>query len=118
MRMRVEPVLIGAGQLRTLEIRGKAGRSYTGTAVQLFDPTNGKWSWQYTNSVGRAAARYAGTVTGTRSEWRSISPHRTRESRLVSELLADGVWRRSMSISHDDGAHWTELWVDELRRAQ
>ena len=117
MTMRVEPLLAGPGQIRTLEVRSADGGVYRGTAVQQQRDT-GRWFWQYTNSVGRPVARYAGEVEGGRSVWRSISPGRSRESRLVSERMPDGRWRRSMSISTDGGETWRGLWVDELRQTK
>lgn len=114
MVMRVEPLLGGFGQIRTLEIQGGSG-VYRGTAVQQLDRDSGQWFWQYTNSVDRPVARYRGEVNGARSVWSSISLERTRESRLVSECMPDGTWLRSMSVSTDGGQTWTGLWVDELQ---
>lgn len=118
MTMRVEPLLGGTGQVRALEVRSASGAAYRGTAVQQLNHDSGRWYWQYTNSAGRPAARYEGEVRGARSVWRSISPGRSRESRLVSERLPDGRWLRTMSVSTDGGATWRELWIDELRRTQ
>ena len=116
MVMRVEPLPGGDGQFRSLEVFGDRG-TYHGAAVQRFDPGQGCWVRRYTNSATRPFARYRATeVDGDRSVWRSVSPGRTRESRLVSEHLPDGVWRRTMSVSADGGRTWRGLWIDELRR--
>ena len=124
MTMRVEPLIGGGGQLHTLEIVGGDGLSYRGTAVQCVDPNSGRWVWQYTSSPLRPFARYLGPearadeIPAHRSEWYSISPQRTRDSRLLSELLPDGRWRRTMSISTDGVETWRNLWIDELRRTE
>lgn len=115
MILRIEPLAGGGGQIRALEITDES-EVYRGTAVQRFDSSTGTWFWQYTNSATRAFALYRGRIENNRSIWRSISPGRSRESRLVSERLPDERWRRSMSISTDGGATWLELWVDDLRR--
>ena len=115
MIMRVELLVGGGGQIRCLEVRSKRG-VYRGTAVQLFDASSNTWLWQYTNSATRAFAVYRGRIENDRSVWRSILPGRRRESRLLSERLTGGRWRRSMSISTDGGRTWTGLWVDDLRK--
>ena len=117
LRMRVEALLGPGGQLRHLEVTGNDG-VYHGAAVQTLDRDGGRWLRQYTNSTDRPFARLAGEVlvAGERSVWRSITPGRTRRSRLLSERLPGDRWRRSMSASADDGATWRGLWVDDLRR--
>ena len=115
MIMRVEPLAGGGGQIRAVEVRG-GGSVYHGTSVQRFDAASGTWLWQYTNSATRVFALYRGRIEADRSVWRSISPGRQRESRLLSERLAGDGWRRSMSISTDGGNTWTGLWVDVLWR--
>ena len=115
MIMRVEPLAGGGGQIRNLEIRG-GSEVYRGTAVQRFEAASGTWLWQYANSATRAFALYRGRIESSGSIWRSISPGRSRESRLVSERLPGERWRRSMSISTDGGHTWIGLWVDDLRR--
>jgi len=124
MTMTVASILGGAGQMREIEIPHSGG-VYRGFAVQVFEPESGVWSRRYVNDVRRTFASYAcapheRTVEGDRSIWRSITPGRTRESRLASvhETPADGPerWSRTMTVSTDDGATWTELWCDELTR--
>jgi len=119
MTMRVEPLLSGAGQIRHLEVRTSQG-VYKGVAVQMLDPATAHWVRQYANSVDRPFARLAadplGDPSGRRSVWRSISPNRTRESRLVSERLGSDGWQRTMSVSSDNGETWQVLWRDRLAR--
>jgi hypothetical protein len=98
MIMRVEPLAGGGGQIRALEVRG-GGSVYHGTSVQRFDGATGTWLWQYTNSATRAFALYRGRIEADRGVWRSISPGRQRESRLMSERLAEGRWRRREPVS-------------------
>lgn len=51
MIMRVEPLLGGLGQLRTLEIEG-ATSVYRGTAVQQLDQDSGQWFWPLIGKFG------------------------------------------------------------------
>ena len=114
MTMRVEPILGGAGQLRQLEVRGDG--VYRGLAVQIMDPESGRWTRQYANDVRGRFTLLEGEIRGERSIWRTVSPERKRESRLVSERPAPDRWRRTMSVSEDGGETWRVLWIDELRR--
>ena len=120
MTLRVERLATGIGQLRVLAVTPAGGATYRGAAVVLFDADAGRWVWQYTNAPERAFARYVGPPGArgelARSEWRSVSPGRTRESRLVSERLPDGRWRRSMSTAPLGEDSWQPLWTDELVR--
>ena len=115
MTMEVEPILAGAGQIRHLEIQTSGG-VYRGFATQAFDPELGRWVRFYLNRSRRRYARLEGEVTGDDSVWRSVTPGRTRESRLVSERLGSDRWRRTMSISDDGTATWRALWIDDLTR--
>ena len=119
LRMTVEPILGGAGQLRELEIPHGSG-VYRGFCVQVHDPDSGLWNRRYVNDVRRTYAELEGRVEGDRSEWRSTTPGRSRESLLVSERLEEPgrgeLWRRTMRVSEDGGETWRDLWVDELGR--
>lgn len=123
MTMRVEPILGGAGQARHLEVRHDGG-TYRGFAVQLFDPELGRWVRYYANDVRGRFARLEGEIDGEpdreagggRSLWRSATPGRARESRLVSERIGGDRWRRTMSVSEDGGKSWRVLWIDDLER--
>ena len=116
MTMRVEPVLNGAGQILHIEIEHDGG-VYRGLAVQALDARSGRWTRQYVNETrGRFARLEAAWGNGgPKSTWISTTPGKTRESRLVSERLSSREWRRTMSISTDDGASWRVLWTDDLR---
>jgi len=116
MTMRVEPILGGVGQLRRLEIRTDGG-VYRGCQIQVLREEGGGWIRQYVNDVRRTFARLesegpAGVV------WRSRTPGRTRESRLISERTGFGTWRRTMSVSEEVRGSWRVLWIDELRRVE
>lgn len=115
MTMRVEPILGGAGQTRHIEIEHDGG-TYRGFAVQVLDPQLGRWVRQYVNAVRGRYARYECDVAREPAVWRSASPTRTRESRLVSERPAASRWRRTMEVSEDGGETWRVLWIDELER--
>ncbi len=115
MVMTVASILGGAGQTREIEIPHSGG-VYRGFAVQVFDPEREVWIRRYVNDVRRTFASYEGKVESEGSIWSSVTPGRTRESRLVSEHPEPDRWIRTMSISQDDGETWKELWVDELAR--
>jgi len=115
MTMRVEAILGGAGQIRQIEIPHDGG-VYRGFAVQVFNEEKGRWVRLYTNEGRGRFSTLEGEVEGDRSTWWVTSVDRPRESRLVSERLEDDRWRRTMSISKDNGHSWTVLWIDELRR--
>ena len=115
MVMRVAEILGGSGQTREMEIVHDGG-VYRGFCVQIYDPSLGGWVRQYVNDVRRRYARLEGTVEGARSVWRGASAQRTRESRVISERTANGMWRRTMSVSEDGGETWRPLWIDELVR--
>ena len=115
MIMRVEPVLDGGGQVRHIEIRHDHG-VYRGFAVQVYDPDRARWVRRYVNAVRWRFAELEGDVSSDRGIWRSTSPGRTRDSRLVSERPGPDRWRRTMHVSADGGKTWQVLWIDELRR--
>jgi len=116
MTMTVAPILGGAGQIVTLEVRHDGG-VYRGVEIQAWDKDEGRWVRQYVNSVRGHFVRLNGEVDGARSVWQSISPDGARESRLVSEPAGEGRWRRTMSVSEDGGVSWRILWIDNLRRS-
>jgi hypothetical protein len=113
MVIRVEPALGGAGQVHHLEVQLE-DTVYRGFAVQVFDSRLGRYVQQYVNSSRSRFVRLEGDLEGERITWQSVSPKRTRESRLVSERIAQDRWRKTMSISEDDGQTWRVLWMDEL----
>jgi hypothetical protein len=122
MTMTVEPILGGHGQIRRLEVHPEGG-VYRGFAVQVEDDA-GRWERHYVNAVRRRFALLEAAPDDAAAEqdfadssvWRSVTPGRTRESRLLSERLAPDRWRRTMSVGEDGGKSWRVLWVDELRR--
>lgn len=117
MTLRVEEILAGAGLVEHLEVT-HGGGVYRGFSVTVFDPEAGTWVRQYVNSSRGRFVRLEGEVDGDRSTWRSTTPGRARESRLVSERLDDGRrWRRTQQVSEDGGETWRTLWQDELDRA-
>jgi hypothetical protein len=115
MTMTVERILGGAGQTRVIEIPHSGG-VYRGFSVLVFDPGTEVWRLRYVNDVRRTFAAYEGRVDDARSVWESVTPGRTRESSLVSERPEPDVWVRTMTVSRDGGATWSELFVDRLER--
>lgn len=115
MTLRVEEILAGAGLVEHLEVTHEGG-VYRGFSVTVYDPEAGTWVRQYVNSTRGRFVRLEGEVDGERSTWRSTTPSRTRESRLVSERLDDGRWQRTQQVSEDGGETWRILWRDELER--
>ncbi len=116
MTMRVEPILEGTGQILHMEIVHSGG-IYRGFSVQVLDPGLGRWVRQYVNATRGTFSRLEGEAEGNRSVWRGAGEGRMRETQLVSERLADGLWRRTLTVSEDGGATWRVLWTDELWRA-
>lgn len=115
MTLRVETILAGAGLMEHLEVTHEGG-VYRGLSVTVYDIEAGTWVRQYVNSTRGRFVRLEGEVDGDRSTWRSTTPGRTRESRLVSERLDGGRWRRTQQVSEDGGETWRILWRDELDR--
>ena len=115
LTMRVEAILDGAGQTREIEIVHSGG-VYRGFAVQVYDSDQDLWRREYVNDVRRTFASLEGRVDDEngRSVWHSVTPGRSRESRLVSERPAPDHWVRTLSISEDGGATWSDLWVDSI----
>ena len=115
MTVRVEALAEGDGQVECLRVDGKTD-PYVGFAIRRRD-RSGDWSMVYVNSTQRAFARLEGEVGSARSVWRSVTPGRTRESRLISEHPTMDAWRKTQEIS-DDGATWRVLFTDELERLE
>lgn len=111
MEMTVRAILGGAAQTREMRIVTGSG-FYRGFQVQVRHADTGRWTRQYVNDVRRTFAKLE-SVDATGNVWRSTTPGRSRESRIVCERLEDDGWRRTMSIS-DDGVEWRPLWIDEL----
>ena len=86
MTMRVEPVLAGAGQCFHVAIE-HGGGVYRGFAVQAYDRERACWVRQYVNDTRGTFAGLEGEAGERRCVWRGASPERTRESRVVSELV-------------------------------
>ncbi len=115
MRLRVEPILGGAGQAEHLEAEHKDG-TYRGYTVRTPGETAGQWIMVYWNSKRSGFVQLHGEVEAARSTWRSASQQQPRQSRLVSEPRGSDEWHRTMSVSEDQGKTWRVLWVDEVRR--
>ena len=115
MTLRVEESLDGSGQIRHLEAVHEGG-TYRGFAVQVYEPGRAVWVRQYVNATRGRFSTLEGEAQGDRSTWRSVSPGRSRESKLVSEFIPPGFWKRTMSISDEGGKTWKVLWTDELER--
>lgn len=116
VRLRVEPILGGAGLVEHLEVTHEGG-VYRGFAVNAYSEDENLWLRRYTSAGRGEFAELEGTVDGERSTWRSVSPGRSRESRLTSELIGPNRWRRTHRISEDGGETWRVLWRDDLERA-
>ncbi len=109
LRLEARSILGGAGQAIELEIVGESG-TYRGIWVQIYDPEKHRWLCRYGNNTRRSWA----SLEGDGSVYRSVSPGRSRESRLESERIGDNGWRRTQSVSEDGGTTWRVLFVDEL----
>ena len=109
LRLEVRAILGGAGHAIELEIEHEGG-VYRGFWVQIYDPENDRWGCRYGNNQRRTWA----SLEGDGSVYRSVTPGRSRESRLESERIGEKGWRRTQSVSEDSGATWRVLFVDEL----
>lgn len=114
MTVRVEALPDALGQVECLRVEGESG-PYVGFTVRLRDEA-GEWQMIYVNSTQRTFARLDGQLAGERSSWTSVTPGRTRESRLVSERLGENGWRKTQLVSNDAGVTWQVLFTDELER--
>jgi len=110
----VAPILGGVGQALELEIEHEGG-TYRGFWVQICDAESDRWTCRYANDVRRAHVPLAGEGYGERMVWMSATPGVPPRTRLVSERLGSGRWRRT-SFRSTDGETWSELFVDELQR--
>lgn len=69
------------------------------------------------NSTRETISRLAGAVDADRSTWTSDDSSAPRHlSRVISERLEKGRWRRSNFVSEDGGETWRLLFTDELER--
>ncbi len=115
MTVRVEPLPSGTGQLECLQV-WLEGAPYTGFTLRAPDAENGSWTMVYVNSSRRTFARLVATFEGTTSTWRSVTPGRKRESKLVAERTDTDHWRKTQYTSEDGGTTWRVLFTDELER--
>jgi hypothetical protein len=117
LELRVEAILGGSGHVERLRI-GDGKEPYLGFAVQVYSPAAGRWERRYVNGVHRRFVALEGEVVAPgRVVWRPAAPDPSRRSRVESEHLDDGSWRRTMHVSEDGGDTWHVLWRDEMRRA-
>jgi hypothetical protein len=117
LQLRVEAILGGIGQIEHLEAEHRQG-AYLGFTVRMPTEKPGKWSMTYWNSKRTDSAQLNGEVEATCSTWCSAAQNKLRQSRLFSEQMGADGWRRTMSVSDDQGKSWRVLWVDELRRSR
>jgi CubicO group peptidase (beta-lactamase class C family) len=117
LQLHVAPILGGNGEIEQLKAEHR-GDPYLGFSVRTPADKAGKWTMLYWNSKHKGFAVLNGEVHGERSIWLSTSSDQARQSRLISEKNGMDQWRRTMSVSEDQGKTWHELWIDEVRRAQ
>ncbi len=116
MTSRFESILGGAGFTERIAVR-HGGGVYRGFATEVFDPGLSRWVRMYVNASRRHFARLEGEGDADgRVVWRSVSPDRSRETRVVTERAGADRWRRTSSISEDHGKTWRVLFVDDLER--
>lgn len=114
MTVRVEALPYGAGQVESLRVE-ETPTPYIGFTVRLRDDAGG-WTMVYVNSTDHPFARLAGEIAGDRVTWRSVTPGRSRESRLTSEHPGPTTWRKTQEVSEDGGRNWRVLFTDLLER--
>jgi hypothetical protein len=117
MTATVESILGGAGQIEQLEVQTDT-RVYRGVTVQAFDSKAQVWRREYVNNVNGNFVPMEGALgTSSRCDWTIRSSDRGISSRLESELVRPGFWRRTMRYSRDGGQTWEIQWIDELQKA-
>lgn len=119
IRVRVTPILGGAGQLREMWVEHDGG-TYRGMSIQLREAATGEWTRYYANDVrGRLVTlRAQGEVGGDVSVWRSDPNASGRSSENRSERIGDSGWRSTVSRTADGGDTWSVVFVDELERVR
>jgi len=116
MRLRVQPVLGGAGQLEELQVEHPRG-TYRGLHVRLRERESGRWVSEYANATRGEFTKLEGELgAGDESSWRSVEPGRTRETWLEYERPEPDRWIRTQRLSEDGGLTWSVLFTDELER--
>jgi len=115
MTVHVESLSEGRGQVERIQVSG-AGTPYVGFAVRVPSDTSGRWLMLYTNMKRETFARLEGRIETDRVTWDSVTPGRTRESRLVMERLDDSRCKRTQRFSEDGGSTWKVMFTDELER--
>ena len=111
----VERLIDMPGQAERIQVESQP-RGYVGFAVRTQSPSGGRWLMVYGNSNRESFATLSGVLDGDGSTWTSITPGRTRESRLVFERPSPDRWRRIQLISEDTGKTWQVLFTDDLQR--
>jgi len=117
MVLRARPILDGAGTLEELEVTHSGG-TYRGLHILLYEPERERWVRHYANAVHGRMVPLEGRRGGVLWIWRSTSPGRSRESRLLDERPAENRWRRTQQVSEDGGMTWRVLFTDELQRVR
>lgn len=119
IRVRVSPILGGAGQLREMWVDHDGG-TYRGMSIQLREAETGAWTRYYANDVrGRLVTlKGVGEVGGDVGVWRSDPGETGRCSENRSERLGDDGWRSTVSRTTDGGDTWSVVFVDELNRTR
>lgn len=117
LRVRVTPLLGGAGQLRELWVEHDGG-VYRGMSIQLHETKTGEWTRYYANDVhGKLVTlRGAGGPDAAPTRWHSGPNESGRWSENRTERPDEDTWISTVSRTADGGRTWQVLFVDELER--
>jgi hypothetical protein len=117
IRVRVSPILGGAGQLREMWVEHDGG-VYRGMSIQLCESATGEWTRYYANDVrGSLVTLHAvGGPGSSPDRWQSGPNDKGRWSENRSEHPDDDTWISSVSRTTDGGLTWQGVFVDKLRR--
>ena len=111
----ISSILGGAGEEERIEVE-EGSPHYRGLYLQVSDPKLGKSVITYVNARRREFSRLEGHATADHGEWDSVTARPPHGSRMRIERTGNDTWRRTQLVSEDEGAHWTVLFVDDLRR--
>ena len=117
LRVRVTPILGGAGNLREMWV-DTGGEPYHGMSIQLREAQTGQWTRYYANDVQGILVRLRANeyLADGPVRWNSGPNDKGRRSENLSQHPDADTWISTVSRTTDGGETWQVLFVDELKR--